>query len=136
MVFKKDLQTVYSFHKKMEGGEKPTTQECTEYLLVLKSIGIYEGAAQTVLREHAGKDGRTYEGMECQGTVKVGKNTKESFNAIKLRDEYPEDYAQAIKAQSDDGKLNVSAKYVESKTVRDACTENVPCTPSVTVKPA
>lgn len=136
MVFKKDLQTLYSFNQKMERGEKPTTQECTEYLLILKSIGVHEGKAQTVLREHAGKEGRTYEGMDCQGTVTVGKATKESFNSIKLRDEFPEDYALAIKAQSEDGKLNVSAKYVERKSVREACTNTVPCTQSVTVKPA
>lgn len=118
--------------QKFENGEKMTTQECTDYLLLLKILGAYEPDAMQVLRDHAPVEGRTY---ECaRGIAQVGKKTEMKFSSAKLKTDYPEAYQEAVKAQDAAGKLTVSAKYVECKSIAQACTIEQSCTAKVTVK--
>ena len=118
--------------QKFENGEKMTTQECTDYLLLLKILGTYEDDAKKVLRDHAPAEGRTYE--SARGIAQVGKSTEEKFDSAQLKAKYPEAYQEAVKAQDAAGKLTVSEKFVECKSIAQACTIVRDCTAKVTVK--
>lgn len=132
MTTKAMIQDVFKLVQKFENGEKMTTQECTDYLLLIQILGTYEDVAKDVLREHAPAEGRVYEG--AKGTAKVGKDTEAKFDSAILKAEYPEAYQEAIKAQDAAGKLAVSEKFVECKSIAQACTIVKPCKAKVTVK--
>ena len=131
-ITKKDGLDIVKIIQKFENGERMTTQECTNYLILVKMVSAYSKDAENILRDHAPTEGKTYTGEK--GTAQVSMSTSESFDSEKARVEYPQAYMDAVRRQMRAGKLAVSSKFFDSKTVVDACTKTKDCTAKVIIK--